>query len=129
MPIINPDLSDALDMSPIEPGTYKARIEAVTAKTSSKGNPMIEVDFVVFTGDREAPRKTWLVISGAGAYGFEQLLRATGFDDIADAYKDKSATKPPFDTDNFVGQELNVVIVTEMYNNEPRDKISTYLRA
>lgn len=128
MPIINPDLTEALEMGPLDPGTYPAEIEAVEAQTSKKGNPMIVVDFKVKAGDREVPRKGYLVITGAGAYGFEQLLRATGFDEIADAFK-QPGQKPAFNTDDLVGQKLNVVIEPNEYNGQIRDQIAGYLRA
>src|ERR1051325_155613 len=40
-PIINPDTSSAVDMSPIEPGTYPAKCTNVEFGLSKKGNPMI----------------------------------------------------------------------------------------
>lgn len=131
MPIVNPDTSAAQEMSAIEPGTYKAKITDVEFKNSkSSGNPMIVPKFAVQVGDKERPRSAYLVITGEGAYGFDQLLRATGFDEMADKYKAKDGgAKPDFDTDELIGQELNVVIEADTYNGQLRDKIKSFLRA
>lgn len=129
MPVVNPDTSAAQEMSAIEPGTYKARIADVEFKTSkSAGNPMIVPKIMVNVDGKERPRSAYLVITGEGAYGFDQLLRATGFDELADKYKNKEGEKPEFDTDELIGQELNVVIEADTYNGQLRDKIKSFLR-
>jgi len=128
-PIINPDTSEAQNMDPIEPGTYPATIVAVDFKTSKSGNPMIVPKFKVMVDGKERTRQAYLVITGEGAYGFDQLLRATGFDSIADQYKDPGQENPPFDTDSLLQQTCQVVVDTQMYNNEKRDQIKSYLKA
>lgn len=130
-PLIKPDLSDADSFGPIEPGTYPAKIESVDFKTSGKGNPMIVPKFTIEVNGKNRKRNSYLVISGEGAYGFSQLLRACHFDEIAQAYGDKSIPldqKPEFNTDDLVGQELNVVIDHQLYNGEMRDTIKNYLK-
>ena len=131
MPIVNPDTSAVKDQGPIEPGTYKAKIVGVDFQTSQKsGNPMIVPNLEVQTGDSVRPRKTYLVITGEGAYGFDNLLRATGFDELADKFRDPSVQpKPEFDTDQLIGQEVNVVIESDTYNGQLRDKIRSFLKA
>lgn len=130
MPLINPDTTQMLEMGAIDPGTYKAEIAAVEFKSSKAGNPMIVVDFQVEVNGTKRPRKAYLVITGEGAYNFDQLLRATGFTTLADQYKDKNVQpKPSFDTDMLVGQSLNVVIEPNLYNNEMRDQIKGFLSA
>ena len=130
MPVVNPDTSAATGMEPIEPGTYKAKITNVEFKNSkSSGNPMIVPKFDVTVGDKVRPRSAFLVITGEGAYGFDSLLRATGFDELADAYKQKEGDKPEFDTDDLIGQELEVVIEADTYNGQLRDKIKSFLKA
>ena len=128
-PIINPDLTAVKSQGPIDPGVYPAKIIDVQSKTSQKGNPMIVPKLEITVGqDDVRTREAYLVITGAGAYGFEQLLRACGFDDVADKYKDPDAEKPAFDTDNLIGQELNVQIESDTYNNQLRDKVQSYLK-
>lgn len=130
MPIINPDTSNISDQGAIDPGTYPAKITEVEYKTSkSSGNPMIVPKFAVTVDGKERPRSAFLVITGEGAYGFDQLLRACGFDEMADKYKAKDGDKPDFDTDELIGQELMVVIESDTYNGQLRDKIKSYLKA
>lgn len=131
MPIVNPDTSQISDQGPIEPGTYPATIKEVEYKTSkSSGNPMIVPKFGVMVEGKERPRQAYLVITGEGAYGFDQLLRACGFDTLADQFHDPTVQpKPDFDTDNLVGQEIQVVIESDVYNGQMRDKIKSYLKA
>lgn len=127
-PIVNPDTSQAQELTAIEPGTYKAKITAVESKTAEKsGNPMIVVSFDVDVAGKNRGRKAYLVIVGEGAFGFDQLLRSTGFTELADKYK--AGQQVPFDTDQLVGQELNVVIESDTYQGQLRDKIRSFLKA
>lgn len=128
MPLINPDTSAVTEQGAIDPGTYKAKITAVELKTAkSSGNPMLEVSFDVQVGEATRPRRAYLPITGQGAFGFDQLLRATGFVEYAD--KLKAGEKAPFDTDQLIGQELNVRAEHDTYNGQVRDKIAGYLPA
>lgn len=130
MPIVNPDTSNISDQGPIDAGTYSAKITEVEYKTSkSSGNPMIVPKIAVMVDGKARPRQAYLVITGEGAYGFDQLLRATGFDDVADKYKAKGGEKPDFDTDDLIGQEFMVVIEADTYNGQLRDKIKSFLKA
>lgn len=131
MPVITPDTSNISDQGPIPAGTYKAKITQCEYKQAKEtGNPMIVPKFAVEVEGKERPRNAYLVITGEGAYGFDQLLRACGFDELADKYRDKDVQpKPAFDTDDLVGQEVNVVIEPDTYNGQLRDKIKSFLKA
>lgn len=131
MPIIQPDLTEVKATGPIEPGSYPAKIVSCEFKTSGKGNPMIVPRFEISVGDDDVrTRDAYLVITGAGAYGFGQLLRACGFDRLAEQYEDKSlAQKPAFDTDELIGQTCMVQIEPDTYNGQLRDKIQSYFKA
>jgi hypothetical protein len=84
-PIIQPDTSQAQDMGPMEPGTYQASVAEVGFQNAkSSGNPMIVPKIKVQYEGNERTRLTYLVIVGEGAFGFDQFLRACGFDAIAD---------------------------------------------
>ena len=127
MPIINPDLSEV--NKPLDPGTYPAEVEGPIEFTTSKNdNPMIVVPFRVDAGDGKTKKRTArLVITGAGAFGFAQLLRACHFDSVADALQ--SGQKAPFDTDQLVGQKLQLVVEQDTWNGNLTDKIVSYLPA
>lgn len=130
MPIINPDTSGAKDYSLTEPGTYPATIISVDFRPSKKGNPMIVPTFRIKVGSSPIPkdREAFLVISGEGAYGFDQLLRAAGFVELANQYADPSSPNPDFNTDQLVGQEVLVVLThRKMDDGSFRDSIDSYL--
>ena len=137
MPVLQPDTSAAEDFSqPIAPGTYKATIVDVDVRKSKEGNMMIVPKFKVSVDGHERTRQSYLVISGEGRMGFDQLLRACHMNDLADAYRDPSVQpKPPFDTDTLRQQEVQVVIEENLYKPEGggaeqrRDQITGYLRA
>lgn len=127
MPKINPDLSQ---VGPIPAGTYRAKIIACEVKNSKAGNPMIVPEFEISVAGNTRTRSAYVVVTGAGARQFGQLLRATGFDSLANAYADPNVTeKPDFDTDDLIGQECTVVIEADTYNGEPTDKIASYMKA
>ena len=131
-PIIQPDTTEAVDLSPIEPNTYLAEVMKVDFQTSSKGGAMIvpSFDVTVESGKKPRSRKTFLNISGPGSSGFDQLLRACHLDALADQFKDPAVQpKPQFDTDTLIGQKVQVVIVEDMYQNQKRDKITSFLKA
>jgi hypothetical protein len=136
MPILTPDTSEAEDFStPIDPGTYPAHIVACESGKSKAGNDKIVPKFKIKVGDGERTRKAHLVITGEGAMGFDQLLRATRMGELADAYRDKALkTKPPFNTDSLIGKSVMVVIGPNIYKNDSGvevkgDSIDGYLPA
>lgn len=131
MPIITPDTSNMLDMSAIPAGTYSGEIAKAEYEISkASGNPMVVVTTDVEVEGKKRPRKSYLVISGEGAYGFDQLLRSCGFHQLADAYKDPTVSpKPDFDTDQLIGQKVNVVIEPDEYQGQLRDKVRSFLPA
>lgn len=141
MPVLQPDTSQGQDYtSPIEPGTYPARIVSGEAGKSKAGNPKCVVKFEVSVstdkGVVKRSRTSHLPVTGEGTFGFDSLLRAVKMDSLADAYKDPSVSpKPPFDPSSLNGSELLVVIEPNLYKNEAtgqeekRDQISGYLKA
>lgn len=136
MPVLQPDTTEAEDFStPINPGTYKARIDSCDGGVSKNGNQKIMPIFKVKVGDQTRTRKAHIVITGAGAMSFDQLLRACHMDKLADHYRDKSVKeKKPFDTNTLVGQELQIIIDKDLYKPEDggqervTDKIIGYLK-
>lgn len=129
MAIITPDTSEAAS-SNMEPGTYKAKILDVQSGTSGAGNPKVVVKMEVYDpkASKPRPRTAHIPTSGAGAFNFDRLLRACNLAEDADAIK-RPGSNHAFDTDKLVGQELQVVVDTEMYQGEARDRINGYLRA
>lgn len=128
---LTPDTAEARDlMSPIEPGTYPARIVKAEAKTSKNGNPGLELKLHVNVQGTEKTRTSWVNVTGKGAMAFDQLLRACHMDDLADIYADKSnPNKPLFDEGTLVGQDVSVVIDQQLYEGQMRDQVKSYMKA
>ena len=118
MPILMPDTSEAEDLTPSQPGTYRATISKVgSQKSKEKQNDMVvpTYSFVApplqpdpITGKTEARkvnRRNFLNISGPGSHGFDQLLRATGHGQLADEFKARPG-QVPFDTDTLQGRKF-----------------------
>ena len=137
MPVLQPDTSQGQDFtSPIESGTYPARIVSAEAGVSKAKNPKCVVKFEVNVNGTKRSRTAHLPVTGEGTFGFDQLLRACKMDSLADAYKDPTVSpKPVFDPSSLNGSELLVVIEPNLYKNEAtqqeekRDQISGYLKA
>lgn len=126
MPIVNPDTSQAQELGAIEPNTYKSKITGAEPGTSASGNAKVVVTFDIDVNGKNRQRQAHLPLTGAGSFGFDQLLRSTGFGEIADQIK-ANPGQVPFDTDRLIGQECNVVIVPDTYQGQLRDKIGGYL--
>jgi hypothetical protein len=71
-------------------------------------------------------RTAWLATSGKGTFGYDQLLRCTGFAAVADATK-ANPGKVAFDTDDLIGKEVVVVVTTGEYNGKNQDNIQSFL--
>ncbi len=133
--MLQPDTAEGVDlMAPIEPGTYQATITAAVPSTSKKGAPMLEVKVDVNVNGKTKKRTGYIVVSGPGAAGFDQLLRATHNDSLADIYKDGSVSadmKPGFDEQTLVGQSVMLVIDSQLDKNtqQQRDNIRSWLKA
>lgn len=127
MPVITPDLSEVSSLEPIQPGTYAGEIKSLVAKQSKAGNDMLEGKADIEVDGTSRTRTFWLTFRGKGAYNFEALLRACGFNQEADDFK--SGKGSSFDTDALVGQRVNFVIENDTYNGNPTDKIKTFMKA
>lgn len=128
---LQPDTAEAADlMSPIPNGTYKAVIREAKVDTSKAGNEGLRLKVGVEVNGTERTRTSWVNVSGKGAIGFDQLLRACHMDDLADIYVSKDrVTKPAFDEQTLVGQNVQVVIDQQLYEGQMRDQIKSWLKA
>ena len=128
MAVIQPRTQDMVDLTPLDPGTYKGRITSVTEGESKAGNPKIVVKFAVTTADgKTRPRTAHIATTGEGAWNFDQLLRACHMENIANQLK--AGEDIPFDTDALLEQELNLVMDHQLYQGQTRDQITSYLKA
>jgi hypothetical protein len=125
MPEIYPDLKD-VQSNVIPPGVYEVTIESVTPGTSGTGNPKVDVVFTFKLDGREVnSRPVAIPTTGKGAFRFQQLLRACGFRQVADALK---AGPAPFNTDDLEGQRLRVQVDPDEYQGEPSYTIEKFIQ-
>lgn len=125
MPLIKPDLSETSGVK--EPGTYQAKIVSADPGVSGAGNPKIILKMAMQYEGKEVNYTAHVPTAGKGAFVFENLLRATHFDDVANALRRREDVA--FDTDNLIGQELLVVIENTEQDGQTRDQVKTYLKA
>lgn len=131
--MLTPDTAEGVDLlAPIEPGTYPATITAAVPATSKKGGSMLQVKVDIDVKGKTKKRTGYVMVSGPGAASFDQLLRATHFDQLADEYKDPTVQpKKDFDEQDLVNQSVMVVIDQQLnqQDNSMRDNIKSWLKA
>lgn len=100
---ITPDFSEMqeLESSPLPAGTWKSRLTKMEQKVSTKGNPMLKVQFTIFdcAGDL-AKYNNWKIssqfmLSGKGTFSLKQFMDAA---DLA----------PGFEIEDALGKEVLV---------------------
>lgn len=131
MPLINPDLSEAADFAPIPDGTYPGKIVSCDFQLSKENQkPMLKIGAELTVDGKTRKRTIYVLTSGAGAFMFEQLLRACHFDEYADQLKNPDVAHPGFDSDQFLNQTLQFVVVPEIRkdNGEMSDRVSRFLK-
>lgn len=130
--MLTPDTAEGVDLlKPIDPGTYPAEITAAIPATSKKGGSMLQVKVTIDVQGAQKKRTGYVMVSGPGAASFDQLLRATHNDQLADTYKDPTAAKPEFDEQTLVGQQIMVVIDSQINQQDgtTRDNIKSWLKS
>jgi Protein of unknown function (DUF669) len=106
--IVAPDFSEAVELTPIQPGVYKTRIVDVEQKTSRKGDAYLQWKLQIFGATGEFSKfnnlhvRNTTMLTGKGAGRLKELaLAALG------------KVPAPFDTNEFIGRELLATIVPE----------------
>ncbi len=122
MPIITPALDEVVSYDP-PVGTHEGTIVDVIDKPSSTGNPMLTVESLLEVDGLKYAIRGYHVYTGRSAYGFENLLRATHFDDVAD--KLKKGERLNFDTDELKGQRVQVIVEERVDNRDPSGQTKT----
>jgi hypothetical protein len=124
MPIIKPNLADVVSNDP-PVGTWPATITEVTDKVSGAGNPMLVVRCAMEVDGQKYELSGFHVYTGRAAYSFENLLRATHFDDVADQLR--RGQPLDFNTDNLLHQPVQVTVEEGVdQNGQKRKNIKAY---
>lgn len=119
MPLIQPNLADVVSNDP-PVGTWPGEIVALEDKPSKKGNPMLTVTVAMEIDGIKYELRGYHVYTGRAAYGFENLLRACRFDDVADSLKRGEPLN--FNTDDLMHQQVQVVVEEQVDDNGQKRK-------
>lgn len=98
------------EITPLQPGTYSARIIAAEGKTSAKGNPYINWQLETFGSPEVSGKRIFHTTPTTGGWvtKLAELHKAATGEDI-----DKKAKQ--YDAEMLVGKELTVTLVSESY--------------
>lgn len=123
-PIFEIDATDALDLSPLDEGTYEAEVESFSEIRTGPKSLYTEVTFVVIE-EPYAGRKLFqnFSVDGKGSGFFLRFWeKVTGDElDIGDLHS--------IDTEDAMGASCKLVVIDDEYEGEKRSKIKTILRA
>lgn len=106
------------------PGVYTAKVHEVIERKSSAGNPMLEVIYEISKGDYKGSR-VWDYIVLAEEFGWKLrgFLEATG--QVKPGNKRSEAGT--LDTDKIAGTTVLIRTKNEMYEGEPKAKLSSVM--
>lgn len=125
MALITPNFKDMTDLQPLN-GTYACEVETAEAGVSKSGGNKVIIGLkVMLDGGKSTKRTVHIPIDGRGVFRFDQFLRATHFNEAADALK--RGENPPLDTNMFIGQKCRVVISPDKQQPD-RDSVERFLR-
>lgn len=104
------------------PGVYTAKVHEVNQRTSAAGNDMLEVIYEISKGDYKGSR-VWDYIVLAEEFGWKLrgFLEATG--QVKEGNKRSEAGT--LDTDKIAGTAVLIRTKNEMYEGEPKAKLSS----
>lgn len=117
--LITPDLSEAVELTPVPPGTYSARVTGLEAKNSKAipSTPYIKWELTLFGAEGELAKfNNWKVytntmLAGKGAGMLKSFYKACKKEEFAGG---------AFDFSTLVGSEIQVTLAEgQPYNGEP----------
>lgn len=95
-----------LPVTAIKPGWHDATLEGFTFRPSSKGNPMVEVEVTLDTGELTS---FYLLVTFDGA-GYFDFLRAAGEAAAAASLRRHPPKVPDIDLDDLIGRHIQILI-------------------
>ena len=115
MALITADLSEV--SSPLEPGTYKARVMSSTVKESQAGKPYVKWQLETWGSDVKSHNGRTVYyntpVTGGGAFRLADLY-------VAAMKTVLPKDNPAFDTDMLVGKEVEITLIEgKDMNGEP----------
>lgn len=110
---------DELHGSRVAPGTYQARIDKVTDKSSKSGNPVMWLTWTITGTEPPAGQKVPenVTMTPESYWRLEEIFEVTGF----------KSDGTGFDSQDLKGLEARIVVVQEEYEGRPRAKVQKHL--
>ena len=118
MPRIHANWDEVAAGTLIPEGRYPARIDKVEERTSSAGNEYWNVEFTIIDGEYEG-RKLWgvFMLSPQALWKLRALAQACGLD---------LSGERELDSEELVGQEVGIVVTTEEYDGQTRNRVNQF---
>ncbi len=105
----------------VEPGTYPARVDKITNRTSTKGNPVMLLHWAI-TGT-EPPAGTKVLesctMTPESFWRLEDLFASIG------VKVDNSGQG--FESDDLLGKECKIVVIDDTYEGKLRSKVNAHI--
>lgn len=121
------DFSDVKDnrQGTITPGTYAATVTRVEERVSQAGKPYISWDFILTGGEYDGAH-VWLntSLSSKALWRLKKILT-----DAFEIDASRLHGQFEFDSEEFVGRDVAVVIKKGEYNGQERSEVDTVLNA
>jgi hypothetical protein len=126
---VNPSAEVKSGFAPVKPGTYRMRIKEVTDRNPEKNDLKVVMEFVQSASELYGIDNEPLKGSAGSLFDYVQL-------DMDKQWKLRMITEaaglPWADYDAVIelqGKELDVVVKTELYEGEQRNKVARYVVA
>ena len=105
----------------LPPGTHHVEITDATEKTSTGGNPQVEVELRAVGGEYDGGTlRDWLTLTPEAMGRVRQFLEAVRYEIPAGEF-DMPVTQ-------LVGRQCQIVVREELYNGETKTKVKAYER-
>jgi hypothetical protein len=103
----------------IPAGTHTVEITGVEEKTSSNGNPQLEVELRAVGGEADgAQLRDWLTLTAAASGRVRQFLEAVRYEIPTGEFE--------VPTSQLVGRQCVIVVREELYQGETKNKVRAY---
>lgn len=113
------------DFAPLPVGDYNCFVFSLEGRESSTGNPMIEVELKIATGEYEGRRQwTYLVLTPKAFWKVEEFFNAVSYD--LDNLPDKVDTPEEVVAhirEDVIGEKVTITVNHREYQGEKRDNV------
>jgi hypothetical protein len=128
------DNDGKLKFKPLPAGTYKCRITKIEEKKSGEnskypGMPYLNFKACIAPGEEHEGKPFFFMVSLPHDIMDEEDrdFCITKMKRLMNACQIEAGDEGQVDTSDFIGQELNLVVIETTYKNEPKNEVKDYL--